>query len=491
MNLIPSKLRKKHFEEFKKLEEKLKENNDFNEVQKKVYFNKISTPTTILTRSKIYNLDLRLKTAIGNEYFKKIRSLFNRAINLHNNIIAGSIAPIDEPLWLMNNDICNLIDDACITLFEIGKLIGTNQKNKSSSPVEALFYLHYQILIPIDKFVDINYEQTRLRAFFGVAIDLLVGGFWSTFGYQYYNNNIGKMDINKLNISGLLEKNMIIENWQLYFIDKFITSEMVVETLNTQLKSTSENLKINKSIKQEMINDIFELIPLYIKGWSPNKHVEKLNIAGIDFFMYLSFTAGCPTITLSPEEFDDKNLIVSHLTFRWVPGNNKFYFVSNPIIDKSKMNNIEAISLAFVHKTLIDLYVKRKKSWNKEKDNTAFIFETHSEELDDNEKFSENLFFILEEYNNDISTCQQIRIPSIKLSYFVKIMLEKFQAKISNGKGSELKIWIPGKSHIYTIGRHSIDRQMPAILINSILTRLNINKAEWLSTLRSKYITNK
>ncbi|WP_279157645.1 hypothetical protein [Photobacterium phosphoreum] len=207
--------------------------------------------------------------------------------------------------------------------------------------------------------------------------------------------------------------------------------------------------------------------------------------------MYLSFTAGCPTITLSPEEFDDKNLIVSHLTFRWVPGNNKFYFVSNTIIDKSKMNNIEAISLAFVHKTLIDLYVKRKKSWNKEKDNTAFIFETHSEELDDNEKFSENLFFILEEYNNDISTCQQIRIPSIRLSYFVKIMLEKFQAKISNGKGSELKIWIPGKSHIYTIGRHSIDRQMPAILINSILTRLNINKAEWLSTLRSKYITNK
>ncbi|PSU84245.1 hypothetical protein C0W42_22260 [Photobacterium kishitanii] len=413
--------------------------------KKKVYFNKISSPTTILTRSKIYNLDLRLKIAIGNENFKKIRALFNRSINLHNNIIAGSIAPIDEPLWLMNNDICKLIDDACITLFEIGKLIGTDQKNKSSLPEEALLYLHYQILIPIDEFIDINYEQTRLRFFFSVAIDLLVGGFWSTFGYQYYNNDICKMDINKLSISGLLEKNMIIENWQLYFIDKFITSEMVVETLNTQLKSTSENLKINKSIKKEMINDIFELIPLYIKGWSPNKHVGKLSIDGIDFFMYLSFTAGCPTITLSPKEFDDKNLIVSHLTFRWVPGNNQFYFVSNPLIDKSKMNNIEAISLSFVHKTLMQLYVKRKKIWNKQKDNNTFTFEIHLAELDDNENFSENLFFILEGYNNDISKCQQIGIPSIRLSYFVKIMLEKFQAKISNGKGSELKIWIPGK----------------------------------------------
>ncbi|WP_272897416.1 hypothetical protein [Photobacterium kishitanii] len=40
MNIIPSKLRKKHFEEFNKLDKKLKENNDFNEVQKKFILTK-------------------------------------------------------------------------------------------------------------------------------------------------------------------------------------------------------------------------------------------------------------------------------------------------------------------------------------------------------------------------------------------------------------------------------------------------------------------
>ena len=436
----------------------------------------------IVSRSERYKLDISMKKFFGNKVYKNINSLLLRSIRIHNKVIAGTYAPHDTFLVYMNANFCLFIDEVNDGFFKIGREIGQELRSKKVSAVDAMRVLFYLILRPIDKVVDIDHKNTRLRILMIHAIDLLVQGFWDSFGDKRYFNSEFGIDFNKIYFENNIELSSIKENIELYGVNESFVCTKHINYLGDLIINSGHLFDLSMDEKFNMIEDIISLMPLFFKRWNTSKTKKIIDICGNKYYLYFSFINANPSVCISPDEISEEQSVMSPYFFQWYQGSKCFKSLQVPLLKNQRVNAIEDIVLTKFHDLMVELFVQRK-------DPMVDQSEPYVEELVDNQ-FDMDVIDILADAddNDDIGKENKYRIPSLTLNALVKILEESFNCKSSGGKGSELKIWIQGGSGtIFSIGRHSKNNKVPPFLISNILNRLVINKEFFLDTLRERY----
>ncbi len=110
--------------------------------------------------------------------------------------------------------------------------------------------------------------------------------------------------------------------------------------------------------------------------------------------------------------------------------------------------------------------------------------------------FSDDSAFIIknqikmEKYASEQNSSKESRINKKKIvqhmksKSFFKILIEKFDCKINQGKGSEINISrIANGGRIFRLGHHGKEVEISSLKISQILSRLNIDKQDWLEAI--------
>jgi hypothetical protein len=253
--------------------------------------------------------------------------------------------------------------------------------------------------------------------------------------------------------------------------------------LEEAVKEVSQGLRPNKTDPSmsngALLFDIYELIPLYINSWSPDKNKVLLNN---QFAVYLMMDYGFPSFVIGCDNDNAVNLATSTFRFSWTI-TNELRCAGKLDIDPSAINSLGDFILREFHDKLISLFAIRKTKTKKDEP-IECVYEYMYEVAD----FTTNYHQVLSK-NEDIeasydSKAKSNNIPSMMMSSFFTFMQKEFNCNVDNGKGSEMKIWRSG-SKIYTLGRHKQDQKIPSLLVKKILKRLGITAEEWLNSLKN------
>jgi hypothetical protein len=436
----------------------------------------------------VLNFDKQVFFPIGfREALKKnyslIVALYEEAIETHNLFIAGGRYPEDGFDWFNQPEISELQQKLRVKFSAIGKDLA--YKKRRLTAVKAQLFLYQNILKPLDEFT--WYEGRRLQFFFEHAIDLLVQSFLSEFIYEHISlptNNDFYNPVN-INFKGFCqspnEVKFLDNQIELYNVRDYIIAEPCIISVLQEIEATKSDLLHITQIdyRANMIFDIYELIPLYIRSWDPNKNKVVINDK-LAIFLFMEF--GFPSFSIGKPEDNADILTTSTYRFLWSVTHN-FWCMAKQDCNIEELDILGDFVLNEFHNKLLALYSIRqtesiKSADNYEDDLADFTYRYHKI-LDESASCTATESFVIPTTIND-------PVPSVTMSYFFNFMKKAFDCQVENGKGSEMKIWRNG-TKIFTLGRHKKDQQIPSFLIKKILKRLDISKDEWLSVFTQRH----
>ncbi|MUG29770.1 hypothetical protein [Aeromonas salmonicida] len=435
---------------------------------------------TVLKFNEKLFFSVNFREALKDKY-TSVLSLYQMAIELHNAHMVGGRYPDDGFEWFYQNDICEHQNKIVKEFAAIGKELAFKKRRKSA--FDAQYFLYKNVLSPLDNFTWA--KGSHLEFFFEHAIDVLAQSFLSEFiktsvhissPFDYYSNvTINYSDFCKTPSEAKFLENQI----QIYNVRDYVVVETCIKNIVSKLNS---RFVITSALKlpierEQMLFDMYELIPLYIKSWDIDKHKIVIDDEWV-IFLFIEF--GRPSFAIG--KLSDHIDKVSVTTFKFIWSlTGEQWCLAKLDCALEEMRVLCDYVLNEFHNKLLSLYLVRKKSFNKidlysnydkSDELVGFTYEYH-QSLEDVEQTHTC-------FENDAITKKSFgRVPSVTMSYFLSFMKKAFDCNVENGKGSEIKIWRFG-SKIFTLGRHKQDQQISSFVIGKILKRLSISKEEWL-----------
>jgi hypothetical protein len=432
---------------------------------------------SVLEFTKPVHFPVNFKSALKGDY-SRVSGLYEEAIQIHNEFIAGTRSPNDAFEWFNTAIVVNLIQNIELVFSDIGKKIAYRKRRKSA--FEAQHFLVTNVLSPLDKFT--WQTECKLDLFFQHGIDLLCQSYLSEFvkdGFQLNSTLLtGSFTINWQSFCATSkEAHFIEEQIKLYNVADYVLMENTIKSIASKIQTT---VLYKPDVKEQVLFDIFELIPLYIKTWDASRSKIVIN-ESIAIFIFLDF--GFPSFVIGTAEDRPELLKASTLRFSWG--------VNHSLRSEGKRDCcipelavLGDFVLEKLYETLISLFAIRKPE-NKSLINEDPAEYSTSSELQQLTDFTVQYHQILsskfEDNSNTISEPKNI-VPSMTMSAFFKFMKTEFHCNVEEGKGSEMKIWRVGHN-IYTLGRHKKDPQIHSFLIKKIIKRLGITRSQWLEAL--------
>lgn len=234
---------------------------------------------------------------------------------------------------------------------------------------------------------------------------------------------------------------------------------------------------LSSSVRQNLIDDIFELRQYFFKGWDATKHrfYHKNVIVQIEL---KSFT---PELMILPSNntpktnyIDIDSVLLNDQTYVSTLANAPYWFYGEVFDDEILLKAHEYLVALFA-KTKIGQVKQKHANFNNSVEDSYFI------ELTESQK---ELHTLEEKLKSASNTTDNIKLFStIKLSKFENLMLNHFGCSFSYGKGSEIKIQREG-SRIMTIGRHKKDIELSPYKVKQILKRIDISVDEFVQRLQ-------
>ncbi|MGI2110657.1 hypothetical protein ACRN9C_14800 [Shewanella frigidimarina] len=436
----------------------------------------------------VLNFDKQVFFPIGfREALKKnyslIVALYEDAIEAHNLFITGRRYPEDGFDWFNQPEISEIQQKLRVNFSAIGKDLA--YKKRRLTAFKAQLFLYQNILVPLDEFT--WYEGRRLQFFFEHAIDLLVQSFLSEFIGEHVSLPANNDFYNPVNFKykdfcqSPNEASFLNNQIGLYNVRDYIIAEPCIRSVLHEIKATKHALLHITQIdsRANMIFDIYELIPLYIRSWDSNKNKIVINDK-LAIFLFMEF--GFPSFAIGKPEDNADIHTTSTYRFAWSVTHD-FWCLAKPDCKLKELDILGDFVLNEFHNKLLALYSVRqtesiKSADNYEDDLADFTYRYHKI-LDESASYTVNESFV-------IPTTINRHVPSVTMSYFFNFMKKAFDCQVESGKGSEMKIWRKG-TKIFTLGRHKQDQQIPSFLIKKILKRLGISQNEWLSVFVKRY----
>lgn len=427
--------------------------------------------STVLKFDKQVFFPVSFREALKRNY-SLIVSLYEEAIDIHNSFIAGGRYPEDGFEWFNQPEISELQQKLRMNFSSIGKDLAYRKRRLTA--VKAQLFLFQNVLKPLDEFT--WYKGRHLEFFFEHAIDLLVQSFLSDFIGEYVSPPVDNNFSNpaKIDFEGFCqlptEANFLNNQMELYNLRDYIVVEPCIIRVVNDIEVAKRNaLSVTSSDdRANMIFDIFELIPLYVKSWDPNKNKIIIN-NDLAIFLFMEF--GFPSFAIGKPEDNADIHTTSTYRFAWSVTHD-FWCMAKQDCKIKELDILGDYVLSEYHDKLLSLYVLRKTQGNNNNgfDSLAdFTFEYHSSLTSNDSEV------VLDAGDTTIKK----PIPSVTMSSFFDFMRKAFDCYIENGKGSEIKIWRKN-SRIYTLGRHKKDQKIHSFIISKILKRLDISKKDWL-----------
>jgi hypothetical protein len=433
-------------------------------------------PHTIQYFDKIVYFPINFREALKKNY-QLVVALYEEAIEIHNSKMAGGRHPEDAFEWFQQPAISEFQHKLRKEFSAIGKDLAYKKRRKTA--INAQQYLFENVLSPLDQFT--WYKGRHLEFFFEHCIDLLAQSFLSEFIDEHvslpaHNDFHDAVNINYKGFCQSPEEAVILnEQIDLYNVRDYIILESCIKLVLSDIETARASPLLTTSIecRGNILFDIYELIPLYIKSWDSNKNRIIINDK-LAIFLYMEF--GFPSFAIGKPEDNADIHTTSTYRFAWSVTHDFWCFAKQDC----KIEELDILGdfvLNEFHNKLLSLYSIRKSEVNKSVDNyqddlADFTYRYHKV-LDDGTSSTPSESFV---------TAAPINrpVPSVTMSYFFNFMKNAFDCHVENGKGSEMKIWRNG-THIFTLGRHKQDQQISSFLIKKILKRLDISKDEWLS----------
>ena len=86
--------------------------------------------------------------------------------------------------------------------------------------------------------------------------------------------------------------------------------------------------------------------------------------------------------------------------------------------------------------------------------------------------------------NPSEATHQDNRPRSMRLQSLLNLLTRHFGCEVSTAKGSEIKVYRAG-GRIFTLGRHTLNREVEAVKVSRLLRRLEISISDWIKAVYS------
>lgn len=418
---------------------------------------------------------VNFRSALKSDY-SLVVGLYEEGIELHNKYIAGCRFPDDGFEWFNQSEISDFQSRLYSEFSYIGKALAHKKRRKSA--YEAQSFLFKNVTSPLDKFT--WQEGCRLDFLFQHSIDVLVQSYLSEFvngvmhfPAKYTPDYCISIDYKKL-CKTPSEASFLAEQIALYNVQDYVLAESAIEELSSTLVNSETESVINH---EDLLFDIYELIPLYIKSWSPDKNKIVLNE---QLAIFLTMDYGFPSFVLGKPEGKAENYIASTFRFSWSV-TNEFRCWAKSDAKSEVLTKLGNYVLREFHDRLVSLFAIRKSEAKKDDsihNNDDYLYQVAD--------FTTKYYQVLNEgvIESQDTDRKRHHVPSMSMSSFFTFMQKAFDCKIDNGKGSEMKIWRSG-TKIYTLGRHKRDQRMPSLLIKKVLKRLEIPAEEWLSSLKN------
>lgn len=232
----------------------------------------------------------------------------------------------------------------------------------------------------------------------------------------------------------------------------------------------------------DMFSDICEMYPLLLRGFSPNKNIFELP-KGLGYMMVI---LNPDTVMMEVKIATTANQVVDFRTNNKLPAAFSFTWSGDilnglsewlPVKKQSVLHNFLVNQ---VHSALLPKYIAALEGIKvKQIDEDNLLYSTWQGYVSGVKKNEENR-------NQDVAPKRLsfTNIPKIRRQKFFKLC-QSLGLCVESGKGSELKIFRPGK-RIYILGTHGVkDDVVPAWLATKILTRAEVSQEEFQKALNT------
>lgn len=414
---------------------------------------------------------VELRAALPNDY-RRLEQLYINGIEIHNQHIASGKFPEDAFDWFNEPEICAFMEHANSVFADLGKNLA--YKKRRLSPFDAQTFLFNNVTSVLDKFT--FQPGCQLQFLFHRCFDVLVQSYLSNFiekafEYSELKSHTQSININFKSICNTpREANFIKQQIVLYNLRDYVIADDVFKLLAGLIHGLDTEISMSY---EDMLFDVYELLPLYIKSWSPNRNKVHLD-NGLVLFFYLS--DGFPSFCLGTLDDDAEKAMTYTYRFFWTI-NGDFRCIAK--LD-SKFEQLEKIGLSILsilHDKLVYLFTLRKPERVEPAE-----YDAADQLATFTDSFHQTLEEIVPDTSDNISKHKK-PVPSMTMNSFFTFMQKNFSCNVAGGKGSEVKIW-RDESKIYTIGRHKKEPKIHSFLIRKILKRLGIPESDWLAALK-------
>lgn len=256
---------------------------------------------------------LKVRSALGDEY-RAILNIFNEAVDIHNRVLVGRNYKVDLFDFSYEPEVMEFKNKAISTFSNTGRNLA--YKKRRLSTFDAAYFLYSEVLVYLDEITYI--KGSALQFLLGSYFDLLAQSYLSRFVVQHIelvdSTGLVGFDVDlKILCVNLNEARFIESQLQAYNIPNYVLFDKLIECLYEEVES-KDNL--SESLREDMLFDIFELIPLYLSGWDSGKHEVSIND---EISIYMSLDGGQPSFIVGFKGQRHEELYTSIYRFSWDP----------------------------------------------------------------------------------------------------------------------------------------------------------------------------
>lgn len=408
-----------------------------------------------------------LKFSLG-DFYSSVVKIYERSRILHNLYLANTVFPDDILEWANYSEVSDMQSEIDILFSDIGKQLAYKKRRESASNAQR--FLFKSVLHELD---EITFSDNHhLSFFFDHSIDLLAQSFLSNFIMDAFDTKEAwHKERHWLDIQAIAtfdnEKSFLTEQIQIYNVVEYLWADQLIDEIARGILEQEYDIRMEF---EDIVFDIFEMIPLYIKSFKPKENPIRLSDTCV---AYPSIEFGAPAFSLVHDKMPIERITLTPCKLCCsVSGELRFHAKLD--MSSIKLKPIGEFLLSQLYDLLLANYSKRTdNSTITEKENELFIYQYHAA--------------LIDVASNDTAPiiASEIRppVPSMSMSSFFKHMKSHFACSVEQGKGSEMKIWRQD-SHIYTIGKHKKDQKLHSFLIRKVLKRLEVSTSDWLESLK-------
>lgn len=413
-----------------------------------------------------------------------IAEYFQKALSYHNEVLVGQKATDVDFDCVLDERYNQLIEEGREVFGKAASFLA--RRHRSGDRIKAFMKFKSQIMIPLENYI---FERTKTS-----YLQIVMEPVMDHFGRYYFKALLGSDIVHTDNpdhpfqfkLPCSVTDNLSIQHWcSLYNCGQFIRGiQDILDYL--QLHAKLEN-PVEDAVVQQRVGDLYELLPLFIKGWDCSAHEIPL-CEGISAYIDLAMGNVCAYLAPSGNRV---NHSVRHQStqFIWDPFSGRLYWAIDPTFRSAELDILNANILGASHSHMLELYARGKfkvtttqpKNEDEGQAETGSVSEAFVRAAHTSFARAEPVDLGKEGSDGDNEHGRAV-IPSIRIQRFLEFMQREHHCSIESGKGSEIKIWRP-RTRIYTLGRHKRNPTVPAWLIRQILKRLEIPEQEWIESL--------